>query len=97
MKRILSLPRLQEVIRARVCARCERLTPGGNDLPLHEARECEHGCGLFDALPRLRTLAVHLDPVVGNFDRAAAVACGPVVKSAKGRAVMATLKELTGR
>jgi hypothetical protein len=97
MKRTLSLPRLQEVIRARVCARCERLTPGGNDLPLHEARECEHDCKLFNTLPNLRTLAVNLDPVVGNFDRAAAAACGPVIDSAKGHAILATLKELTGR
>ena len=97
MRRTISLPRLQEVVRARVCARCERLTPGGTELPLHEARECEHDCKLFEALPNLRTLAVHLDPVVGNFDRAAAVACGGVVATPNGRAVLATLKELTGR
>jgi hypothetical protein len=97
MRRTISLPRLQEVVRARVCARCERLTPGGNELPLHEARECEHDCKLFEALPNLRTLAVHLDPVVGNFDRAAAVACGGVIATPNGRAVLATLKELTGR
>jgi hypothetical protein len=97
MKRTISLPRLQEVIRARVCARCERLTPGGNKLPLHEARECERECKLFGTLPNLRVLAVNLDPVVGHFDRAAAAACGPVIDSPKGRAVVATLKELTGR
>ena len=97
MKRTVSLPWLREVVRARVCAHCERLTPGGNELPLHEARDCERGCTLFEALPNLRTLAVHLDPVVGNFDRAAMVACGPVVATSNGRAVLATLKELTGR
>jgi|tagenome__1003787_1003787.scaffolds.fasta_scaffold19896290_3 hypothetical protein len=97
MKRTISLPRLQEVVRARVCAHCERLTPGGNDLPLDQARDCEHGCGLFESLPNLRTLAVNLDPVVGHLDRAARVACGPVVDTRKGRQVMATLRELTGR
>jgi len=35
--------------------------------------------------------------VVGNFDRAAAVACGRVIDSPNGRVVLATLKELTGR
>jgi hypothetical protein len=97
MKRTLSLPKLQEVVRARVCARCERLTPGSNELPLHEARDCEHDCDLFAQLRPLRTLAVNLDPVVGNFDRAAAVACGRVIDSPNGRVVLATLKELTGR
>src|SRR5690349_12776422 len=97
MKRTVSLPRLQELIRARVCARCERLTRGGNDLPLNVARDCEQDCTLFGKLPNPRTLAINLDPVVGNFDHAAAVACGRVVDSSKGRAVLATLKELTGR
>jgi hypothetical protein len=97
MRTPISLPRLQEVIRARVCARCERLTPGGNDLPLHEARACEYKCKLFGSLPNLRTLAVNLDPVVGNFDRAAATVCGRVIATPNGRAVLATLKELTGR
>lgn len=97
MKRTISLPRLQEVVRARVCATCERLTPGGNDLPLSQPRDCEHGCGLFEALDNLRTLAVHHDPVVGDFDRAARAAVGAVVGTPRGQTVMATLKELTGR
>ena len=97
MKRNIPLPRLQEVVRARVCARCDGLTPGGNNLPLDQPRDCEHGCGLFEALPNLRTLAVHLDPVVGNFDRAARAAFGGVVATANGQKVLQTLKELTGR
>ena len=97
MKRTISLPRLQEVVRARVCSACERLTPGGNNLPLSQPRDCEHGCDLFDALGNLRTLAVHLDPVVGHFDRAARAAVGGVVETPRGQKVMATLKELTGR
>ena len=97
MKRTISLPRLQEIVRARVCATCERLTPGGNDLPLSQARDCEHGCGLFEALGNLRTLAVHMDPIVGNFDHAAQVAVGKVVATPRGQQVLATLKELTGR
>jgi hypothetical protein len=97
MKRTVSLPRLQEVVRARVCAHCDRLTPAGNDLPLDQPRACEHGCELFASLPNLRTLAVNLDPVVGHFDRAARAACGGVVDTPKGRTVMATLRELTGR
>lgn len=97
MKRTIPLPRLQEVVRARVCADCERLTPGGNDLPLDKARDCEHDCRLFEALPNLRTLAVHLDPVVGDFDRAARAAFGGIVKTGNGKQVLQTLKELTGR
>lgn len=85
------------MVRARVCARCDKLTPGGNDLPLDQARDCEHGCALFDALPNLRTLAVHLDPVVGDLDRAAHVAFGDVVATANAQKVLQTLKELTGR
>lgn len=97
MKRTVSLPRLQEVVRARVCAGCERLTPGQTDLPLDQPRDCERGCELFEALPNLRTLAVNLDPVVGNFDRAARVAVGGLVSTPRGRVVLAALKELTGR
>lgn len=97
MKRTLSLQKLQEVVRARVCSTCERLTPGGNDLPLSHPRDCEHGCGLFEALPNLRTLAVNLDPVVGNFARAARAACSDVVADPKGQVVLASLAELTGR
>ena len=97
MKRTLPLPRLQEVVRARVCAQCERLTPGGNDLPLAQARDCEHDCDLFQALPNLRTLAVLFDPVVGNFDRAAHAAFGGIVRTDNGKQVLRTLKELTGR
>lgn len=97
MKRQLSLPRLQEVVRARICNNCERRTPGSDNLPLAQARSCEHGCGSFEALPGLRTLAVHLDPVVGNFDRAAGAVFGGVVATTQGQKVMATLKELTGR
>ena len=97
MKRTISLQKIQEVVRARVCSTCERLTPGGNDLPLDQPRDCEHGCGLFEALPNLRTLAVNLDPVVGNFGRAARAACGDVVTNPNGAAVLATLSELTGR
>ena len=80
-----------------MCAHCEWLTPGGNDVPLAQARDCEHGCELFQSLPYLRTLAVNLDPVVGDLHRAARAACGPVVDTRKGRQVMATLCELTGR
>ena len=97
MKRTISLQTLQEVVRARVCSTCERLTPGGNELPLSQPRDCEHGCGLFEALPNLRTLAVNLDPVVGNFPRAARAACGDVVAEPNGQAVLATLAEMTGR
>ena len=97
MKRTLSLQKLQEVVRARICSTCERLTPGGNELALSQPRDCEHGCGLFEALPNLRTLAVHLDPVVGNFSRAARAACGDVVADRKGQVVLHTLAELTGR
>ena len=97
MKRTIPLPRLQEVVRARVCAQCERLTPGGNDLPLDQARDCEHDCGLFQALPNLRTLAVHLDPVVGNFDRAARATFGGLVAMPNEAKVLRTLRELTGR
>jgi hypothetical protein len=84
-------------VRARVCNGCTRRTPGSEGLALDQHRECEHGCGLFEALPHLRTLAVNLDPVVGNFDRAAAAVFGGVVATTNGRKVMATLKELTGR
>ena len=97
MKRTLSLQKLQEVVRARVCSTCERLTPGGNELPLNQPRGCEQGCDLFEALPNLRTLAVNVDPVVGNFARAARAACGEVVADAKGQAVVASLAEMTGR
>ena len=97
MTRRLSLPRLQEVVRARVCNRCSRRTPGSEALPLDQSRECEHGCGVFEALPHLRTLAVQLDPVVGNFDRAATAVFGGVVETTQGHEVMETLKELTGR
>jgi len=97
MKRTVSLPWLQEVVRARVCATCARRSADAETLPLDQARECEHGCGLFESLPNLRTLAVNLDPVVGHFDRAARAACGPVVTTPNGRRVVATLKELTGR
>ena len=97
MKRTIPLSRVEEVVRARVCAHCDRLTPGGNELPLDQSRDCEHGCHLFQALPNLRTLAVHLDAVVGHFDRAARAACGAVVDTRQGQQVIATLKELTGR
>src|SRR5687768_12159987 len=97
MKRRLPLPRLEEVVRARVCNGCARRTPGSENLPLEQARECEHGCGLFEALPDLRTLAVQLDPVVGDFDRAAHAVFGGVVATTQGQKVIATLKELTGR
>lgn len=97
MKRTLSLPRLQQVVRARVCNHCEYLTPGGERVPIDEERDCEHGCGLFESLPHLRMLAVHMDPVVGNFDRAARAACGEVVASSQGRVVLDTLHELTAR
>jgi hypothetical protein len=95
MRRTISLPKLQEVIRARVCARCEHLTPGGEKLPLDAERDCEHGCELFESLPHLRMLAVHTDPVVGNFDRAAKKACGVVATHPHGKAVLGTLRELT--
>ena len=97
MKRTISLQKIQEVVRARVCSTCDRLTPGGDELPLSQPRDCEHGCGLFEALPNLRTLAVNLDPVVGNFARAARAACGDVVSTPNGAAVVATLEELTAR
>jgi hypothetical protein len=96
MKRTVALPWLQEVVRARVCNHCARLTPGGEKVPLDQERNCERGCGLFESLPNLRTLAVNLDPVVGNFDRAARAACGDVVTTRNGRKVLAALAELTG-
>ena len=80
-----------------MCAHCEELSPAGSDLPLDQARDCERGCGLFNALPNLRRLAVHVDPVVGNFDRAARATFGQVVSTPNGREVIRTLKELTGR
>jgi hypothetical protein len=95
MNRTISLPKLQEVIRARVCAFCEHLTHGGDKLPLNVERDCEHGCELFQSLPHLRTLAVHTDPVVGNFERAAKAACGVVTTHPLGREVLGTLRELT--
>ena len=95
MKRTLSLPKLQETVRARVCAGCDDLTPGGDKLPLNVERDCEHGCELFESLPHLRLLAVHTDPVVGNFDRAARAACGVVATHPLGQKVLGTLRELT--
>ena len=95
MKRTISLPKLQEVIRARACVRCEHRTPGADNLPLDVERDCERGCELFESLPRLRILAVHTDPVVGNFERAAKSACGVVATHPLGQRVLATLRELT--
>lgn len=95
MRRTISLPKLQEVIRARVCAHCERLTPGGASLPLDVKRDCERGCELFKSLPHLRMLAVHTDPVVGNFERAAKRVCGVVATHPQGQTVLGTLRELT--
>ena len=97
MKRTISLPWLKEVVRARVCNHCARLTPGGDKLPLDQERACEHGCDLFESLPNLRTLAVNMDPVVGQFERAARAAFGEVVTTPNGRKVLATLAEVTGR
>ena len=95
MKHTVSLPKLQEVIRARVCAGCARRTPGGERMRLDEERDCERGCELFESLPHLRILAVHTDPVVGNFERAAKRACGVVATHPLGQKVLATLSELT--
>jgi hypothetical protein len=97
MKRTISLPWLREVVRARVCNHCAKLTPGADKLPLDQDRECEHDCHLFQSLPDLRTLAVNMDPVVGNFQRAAVAVCGDAVTTPNGRKVLAVLSEVTGR
>ena len=96
MKPPISLQRIQQVVRARVCAACKELPPGARGLPLDQPLSCEAGCELFRALPNLRTLAVHRDPIVGDFGRAAAAAFGPVVATPNGRKAIAALRELTG-
>ena len=97
MKPTISLQRVQEVVRAGVCANCRRRSREDAPLPPDRPRACEGGCALFGSLPKLRKLAVHLDPVIADFGRAATAAAGSVVATREGRKVVAALRELTGR
>lgn len=90
---------VQRSVRAWLCADCPRQSPGAADPD--QPRHCEHRCPMFQALDRLRGLAVTLDPMLSPFSnrvgRAAHVACAADGSAAPERADRLTrlLGELT--
>ena len=73
-----SMKLVERTVRTRVCAECPRRTPCPGASP-DQPRACEAGCSLFLNLPKLRDLAVSVDPMVSSFRarvyRAARRAC----------------------
>jgi hypothetical protein len=55
---------LRRAVRARICSRCDRCTPGYENVSCDVARPCEGHCALFQTLPALRRAAVQMDPML---------------------------------
>lgn len=96
---MISLPtlnRFQQVVRARICASCAARSREDDGRPLHVPRRCETRCAFFARLPGAHRVALTLDPMLGNFERALK-RIGRLRMDGRGRRVAAALRELTCR
>ena len=66
MRNVPSLALVEREVRRAICTRCPRRPPGSEQWGLTEPRPCEHGCALFQNLPRLSRVAATVDPMVGR-------------------------------